>query len=151
QRFFSTARPLSVRITQAMSATLGNIFADTAYWIALVVKQDQHHERAQAWTQRITGRIITTSAVLLETANALARPGWRATAVALVEHLKKRADVEIIPLLPTLWERGWDLYRNRTDKACSLTDCISFLVMQDNGISDALTSDEHFRQVKFRA
>ena len=89
-----------------MTASLGAVFVDTVYWIALVVKQDQHHPRARAWTPCITGPITTTAAVLLETANALARPAWRAGAVALVEHLRQRPDVRIVPLEPALWERG---------------------------------------------
>jgi predicted nucleic acid-binding protein len=71
-----------------MTGSLGDVFANTAYWIALVVKQDQYHQRARAWTAHITGRITTTALVLLETANALARPAWRASAVALIEHLR---------------------------------------------------------------
>ena len=87
-----------------MSAAIGDVFADTAYWIALVVKQDQYHQQAQAWTPAITGRITTTSAVLLETANALARPAWRASAVALIEHLRQRPDGQIVALEAGLWE-----------------------------------------------
>ena len=134
-----------------MTAFAVDVFEDTVYWIALVVKQDQYHPRAQGWTPCITGRITTTGAVLLETANALARPAWRTSAVALIEHLRQRPDVHIIPLEPALWERGWDLYRNRPDKGWSLTDCTPFLVMQDAGLTDALTTDEHFRQAGFRA
>jgi predicted nucleic acid-binding protein len=119
---------------------LADVFADTVYWIALVVKQDQYHRQAQAWTPLIRGRITTTTPVLLETANALARPAWRASAVALIEHLQQRPDVQIIPLEPLLWQRGWDQYRNRTDKAWSLTDCVSFLVMEEAGLTDALGS-----------
>jgi predicted nucleic acid-binding protein len=134
-----------------MTAALGDVFADTVYWIALAAKQDQNHERARAWTPLITGRITTTAAVLLETANALARPAWRANAAALIEHLRKRADVLINPVEAPLWERGWDLYRNRPDKGWSLTDCISFRVMEEAGLRDALTTDEHFFQAGFRA
>jgi predicted nucleic acid-binding protein len=134
-----------------MTPALGDVFADTTYWIALVVKQDQYHECAQRWSLRITGRITTTAAVLLETANALARPSWRAAAVDLMDHLQQRADVSIVALSADLWQRGWDLYRSRTDKAWSLTDCVSFLVMQDSRLTDALTADEHFLQAGFRA
>jgi predicted nucleic acid-binding protein len=81
--------------------------------------------------------------VLLDTANALARPAWRASAVALIEHLEQRPDVQIIPLDVALWQRAWDLYRNRPEKGWSLTDCISFIVMQDAGLTDALTTDVH--------
>jgi hypothetical protein len=69
----------------------------------------------------------------------------------MIEHLVRRADVEVVALSQDLWQRAWDLYRNRPDKAWSLTDCISFLVMHDAGLSDALTPDEHFRQAGFRA
>lgn len=133
-----------------MTVSLQDAFADTAFWIALVVKQDQYNERAQQWLLQIAGRIITTSAVLLETANILARPAWRAAGIALIECVQNRADVEIVALSAELWKRGWELFRSRPDKAWSLTDCISFLVMQDAKLVDALTSDEHFRQAGFR-
>jgi predicted nucleic acid-binding protein len=89
--------------------------------------------------------------VLLETANTLARPNWRAQAIGLIDHLQQRLDVRIVPLQELLWQRGYALYRKRLDKGWSLTDCISFLVMQEAGINDALTADEHFRQAGFHA
>lgn len=134
-----------------MTAILQDVFADTGFWVALVVKQDQHHDRAQDWSLRITGRITTTAAVLVETANALARPAWRAHAVALLDHLLHRPDVEVVPPSSDLWQRGWGLYRERPDKGWSLTDCMSFLVMQEARLVDALTTDDHFRQAGFRA
>ena len=134
-----------------MNSSLHDVFADTAFWFALVVRQDQYHVRAQQWSQLITGRITTTIPVLLETANGLSRPIWRAHAVALIEHLAQRTDVEVRELTAEMWHRGWDLYRSRPDKAWSLTDCISVLVMQDAGMTDALTTDDHFRQAGFRA
>ncbi len=134
-----------------MTPTVKDVFADALFWLALVVKQDQYHQRAQQWSLRIEGRIVTTVPVLLETANALARPAWRAAGVALIDHLLQRPDVEVIPLSVDLWQRGWNLYRDRPDKGWSLTDCVSFLVMQESGLADALTADEHFRQAGFRA
>ena len=130
---------------------ISNVFADTVFWIALVVRADQYHGCAQSWSQKITGRIITTEAVLLEVANALARPAWRASGIALIEYLLKRKDVSIVPQGTPLWMRGWELYTHRADKSWSLTDCISFSVMDDFKLTDALTADEHFRQAGFRA
>jgi len=43
------------------------------------------------------------------------------------------------------------LYRDRADKEWPLTDCISFVVMHDRGLSEALTADHHFEQAGFRA
>ncbi len=71
--------------------------------------------------------------------------------VALLDHLSHRSDVEILPFSPDLFGRGWALYRSRPDKAWSLTDCVSFVVMRDADLRDALAADEHFQQAGFRA
>ena len=133
-----------------MTNAVQDVFADTAFWIGLVVRQDQHHEQAQKWSLRIGGRITTTAAVFLETANALSRPAWRPYCVALIDHLQARPDVDVLPFSEDLWQRGWDLFRRRPDKEWSLTDCISFIVMKDAQLESALTTDDHFRQAGFR-
>lgn len=43
------------------------------------------------------------------------------------------------------------LYQSRSDKTWGLTDCISFVVMQQHNLTDALTADRHFIQAGFRA
>lgn len=134
-----------------MTPTLSDPFADTVFWLALVIRQDEHHARAQAWTRWISGTITTTVAVLLETANALAQPAWRSHAVKLIDHLQQRGDVAIVDLDAGLLERGWALYCARSDKGWSWTDCMSFIVMQDRGLHTALTTDQHFAQAGFRA
>ncbi len=130
---------------------LGDVFADTLYFIGLVSRNDQHHARARAWSRQVDGRIVTTRAVLFEVLSALARPTWRAAGVVLVEDLLARSDVDVHDVDDDLWTAGWDLYRARSDKAWSLTDYVSFEVMREEGLSDALTADDHFRQAGFRA
>lgn len=126
------------------------VFADTSFWIALVFTRDQFHSLAREYSQLIESEIVTTSAVLLETTNALALPPWRRAVVTLVNRIQDRDDIEVVPLSSDLWERGWKLFVDRPDKGWSLTDCISFVVMHDRGIADALTSDMHFQQAGFR-
>jgi hypothetical protein len=128
-----------------------DVFADSAFWIALVVKQDEHHERAQKWATHIHGSITTTEPVILETANALARPNWRPNTIRLIDHLYQRSDVDVVRMDDSLWQAAWDLYCERLDKGWSLTDCVSFVVMQERGLVDALTTDLHFQQAGFRA
>jgi predicted nucleic acid-binding protein len=95
--------------------------------------------------------LVTTSSVLTETFNALANPAFRPTVVEFRRRLDSSPRVEIVFVDPALWSKGWNLYENRPDKAWSLTDCISFAVMQEQGISDALTGDYHFVQAGHRA
>ena len=54
-----------------------------------------------------------------------------------------------MPASSELMERGFDLFSRRPDKEWSLTDCISFIVMSEEGITEALTGDHHFEQAGF--
>jgi predicted nucleic acid-binding protein len=56
-----------------------------------------------------------------------------------------------VPASPELFQRGVELFRARPDKEWSLTDCISFVVMTEKGLSEALTGDRHFEQAGFHA
>lgn len=83
---------------------------------------------------------------MLEIGNALAKPRHCEAAVTLLQSLEQDPQVEIISLTEELYERDFDLYRQRPDKEWGITDCISFVVMQEHGLYEALTTDEHFEQ-----
>jgi predicted nucleic acid-binding protein len=132
-----------------MNESFGDVFADTVFWVGMVVRQDQHHQLAQRRSTQIRGRIVTTRAVLLEATNALSRPQWRSAAASLIGTVEGQPHVEIVPLSEQLWQAGWDLFSKRPDKAWSLTDCTSFVTMKDYGLTNALTGDAHFVQAGF--
>ena len=60
------------------------------------------------------------------------------------------ASFHIVPASTELLTRGIQFYRERPDKEWSLTDCISFVVMAEKGLSEALTGDRHFEQAGFK-
>jgi len=128
------------------------LFLDTAYVLALVNVRDRYHSSARALLQRVRAAIEVwvTEAVLTEVGNVLAR-SHRAEAAAFILGCYTTPNARVVPVDTPLFHRALDLYRSRADKAWSLTDCISFVVMQDHGLVDALTPDEHFRQAGFRA
>jgi predicted nucleic acid-binding protein len=129
------------------------VFLDTAYAIALSSPNDQFHDRAVQLADQLEAsetRLVTTRAVLLEIGNALSKQRYRNAAVGLLEALEADPRVDIVPLSEELYTRALQLYRERPDKEWGLTDCISFLIMQDLGMTEALTTDEHFQQVGFR-
>jgi len=126
------------------------VFADSFYFIAVLSARDAAHERAIGLGRTLAGHFVTTDAVLLEVADALCAPRDRGRTAAYLRALPRHPRMSVRPLDRDLWERGLALYESRDDKDWSLTDCISFTVMQEEGIEDALTSDLHFRQAGFR-
>ena len=99
---------------------------------------------------RAAGEVWVTEAVLTEVGNILAR-SHRSEAAAFIERCYTTPNIRIVFVDTALFHRALDLYRRRVDKAWGFTDCISFIVMKDQEIVDALTTDEHFRQAGFRA
>ena len=128
------------------------VFVDASFYIALANERDQHHgwavERA-IYLENEKRHLVITRAVLLEIDDALSKPRFRREAAALLQFLEDDPTVEIIPLSVQLYQRALKLFRQRPDKAWSLTDCISFTVMNDLDISTAVTTDHHFRQAGF--
>lgn len=130
---------------------MNRIFVDTAFVVALVNERDQHHTRAAALADSLDGLpLITTDAVLLEVGNALAR-NFKEQAAEVIEDFLTSDEVEIVTLDTALFQRAFDLYRTHTDKTWGMTDCISFVVMRERGVTDALTNDKDFRQAGFNA
>ena len=126
-------------------------FSDTAYYVAILNRRDALHSTAVAFSLGYAGRFVTTEFVLIEVANFFNRPTGRPAFIALVNNLRAAGNVDIIPASTELFDRGFQLFSSRPDKDWSLTDCISFVVMADLGLSDALTADRHFEQAGFTA
>ena len=101
------------------------VFVDSFYFFALL----NPHDPANAWAAELAkefdGAFVTTEPVLTEVADGLARRTLR--------HLFATCE----------------LYRARPDKDWSLPDCISFMVMEREGLTEALTGDHHFEQAGF--
>jgi predicted nucleic acid-binding protein len=124
---------------------------DTGYLIALLNPRDQFHTRALAWSTSLLDRFMVTDYVIVETVNFFSKPINRAKVHALVENLHDTSKFEIVPASAELLEAGLRLHGERLDKEWSLTDCISFMLMQRRGISRALAFDHHFEQAGFEA
>lgn len=126
-------------------------FVDTSFSVALVSEKDLDHKKAQSLAiEYENAPLIITDCVLLEIGNSLAR-NFREQAASSITNYLTSLEVEVVSLDQDLFLRGFELYKSRMDKAWGLVDCISFIVMLDRGIEDALTSDRHFRQAGFKA
>jgi predicted nucleic acid-binding protein len=127
------------------------VFIDTSYILALLNTADRYHERAAAVAQHLQTTYLTTEAVLTEIGNALSRIRWRSLAVETLADLRTDPDIEIVPVNAALFDRAVVLFASRRDKEWGLTDCISFVVMQERNLRHALTTDAHFVQAGYQS
>jgi uncharacterized protein len=128
-------------------------FVDTGYLIGLEAADDQHHTAAlRHWRAYVRSRpqLVTTSFVLDEVATFFNSRGRHAKAVEVVERLIRSPSVRVVHVDEDLFGAAWTYFRSREDKRFSLTDCISFVVMERLGIESALAFDTHFVQAGFR-
>lgn len=129
-------------------------FVDASGWIALVNANDTlHHQSVRLFEQRLNeGRgFVTSSVVLLEVGNWLSPVPLRRLASGLIERIEHSTRIQVVELTPELYRKGWQLYRERPDKDWGVIDCISFAIMQERHIVEALTGDRHFQQAGFVA
>lgn len=127
------------------------IFVDSGYLIALGDPRDFLHRRAVGWFRNLHRDVLLTEYVLFEAVNSLSTPALRQRAAELIEWARIGEECVFLEANRALFDAGRSLFRARSDKAWSLTDCISFHVMQERGIREALAHDEHFEQAGFVA
>lgn len=130
------------------------IFADTGYLFAIIFPRDGLHQKALEIPRSLgPHRLVTSELVLTEFLNLVAGGGQniRDGAIGIVDRILSDPQIEIVPQSPDLFRQALALYRDRPDKAWSLTDCASFAIMDERGIAEALTYDRHFEQKGYRA
>ncbi len=130
------------------------VFADAGYFIANLDSRDPLHERAAAAASTLgQSRIITTQMVVAEVLNYVSRGGERprVQAVQMIRGLEDNPHVEIIPQSDVQFREAMERFASRSDQRWSLTDCASFLAMEERGITEALAYDRDFEQAGFVA
>jgi len=127
------------------------VFVDTFYWIALANRNDASHQKVAEFARGYSGKSLTTEWVLAEVADGLASIRHRHLIQPLRSLWRTDKNLTIVEATHELLEQGLDLFCDRADKQWSLTDCISFVVMKEHDISEALTADRHFEQAGFVA
>ncbi|MBZ0316625.1 MAG: PIN domain-containing protein [Anaerolineae bacterium] len=131
------------------------IFWDAWAFIALGDRKYRYHPDAEAIRQRLqqsSDYLITTEAVLTEVGNAFSKSPLRLLGlqqIAFVNDMVSKNRAKVVTVDTRLWKRAWALYQQRPDKDWGHTDCISFVVMQELGLTTAFTADVHFEQAGF--
>ena len=130
------------------------LFADAGYWIALWNPRDSLHQLSLTITDSLGAYdVVTTQIVLTEALDAMAGMGEfrRRFAAQMVQALEDNPAVEIIPQTDAQFRAALQRYASRSDQRWSLTDCASFLVMEERDLTQALAYDRDFEQAGFVA
>ena len=125
---------------------------DTVFIQAMLNERDAFHQQATAFLPRVldANEVWVTEAVLIEVGDGLSALN-RPAAVEFIKECYHTPNIHVVPVGHTLLNLALTLYQNRPDKTWGLTDCISFIVMNQRGLTDAVTNDRHFIQAGYRA
>jgi predicted nucleic acid-binding protein len=133
---------------------VAEVFVDTAGWANIFVRTEPKHEKAShlfhEW-RRQNHRLVTSNYVLVELVALLTQPFRvpRPNQFRYIETVRLAPYVEVVHVDEALDAAGWALLKARPDKEWSLVDAVSFMIMQQRGIMEALTTDHHFEQAGF--
>ncbi len=130
---------------------MSTVFLDTSFLIALDASDDALHARARQLRPSPAERWVTTDFILIELADGLSRGQQRLLARSIIDSLRSSPFVTIHAASRELLDAGLARFALRPDKEWGLTDCLSFVVMEREGIAKALTADKHFEQAGFAA
>lgn len=128
------------------------VFADAACWLTLANPKDELHDVAKEARRNLGNvHLVTTDETLMEFLTGLSKfgAGFRRSAARAVREIMNNPNVKVVPQTRSSFIRGLELYESRLDKRYSMQDCISFIVMDEEGITEVLTSDHHFAREGF--
>lgn len=131
---------------------MSTLFVDTGFLVALNARRDQWHVAAQTcWRSVLESRasLVTTTFVLDEVVTSLNARNMHPLAIEVGVQILESPVFTLLHVDDDLLSRGWDYFVRHPDKRYSLTDCISFVVMEQRGLRQALTFDHHFAQAGF--
>lgn len=130
------------------------VFVDTAGWASFLWQTEPHHALAKTFVRnhlQSNRRMVTTNYVLVELVTLLASR-FRLNSkrvIELTKPLRNAPWLQVVHVDEELDAKAWDHLEERDDKHWSLTDCASFVVMNERGIYFALTTDHHFEQAGY--
>ncbi len=123
---------------------------DTSGLFCYFHQDESRHQSALTYFEA-AGNKLTHSYVIAEfVALAHARKLSRSAALGFIQALLLHPEVEIVWVDEMLNQQALSLLEARLDKDYSLCDAISFLLMKERGLVDALTTDHHFEQEGLR-
>jgi predicted nucleic acid-binding protein len=128
------------------------VFVDAGAWIALSDVRDQHHARASEFYRLLLKErwtLVTTNLVIAEAYVVIRRAGGFGPALRFLDSLHRSTRLLKIYSDADLERQAEDILRSYADHDLSLADAVSFAVMRQRGMTEALAFDRHFLAAGF--
>lgn len=129
------------------------MFIDTSAFYALNDPHDRCHSEAKSYLDAVRNALhvalFTSNYIIDESLTLIRMKLGHDIAVRFGTQVRESKVLTIIRIEEDIEEAAWDIFQSFTDKEYSFTDCTSFAVMKQQGISDAFAFDKHFRQHGF--
>ena len=135
--------------------SLPKLLVDTSAWVAMTDSRDSYHASAVAFNQEIARKVtlVVSDYILDETYTLLLNnTGYEVTVKfkQKLDVLIQQGVVELIWITPAIAKQTWEIFEQfNRDKQWSFTDCTSYVVMNNHGITEVFTFDHHFSQMGF--
>lgn len=129
-------------------------FIDSSGFFALLCADDAQHKAAQAWFDNFrsrSGSAVTTDYILDETATLLKARGGGHRLAGFFQLVADSSAIRIEWMHPVRFTKAANFLLRHADHTYSFTDCVSFAVMRELRLTDALTTDKHFSEAGFTA
>lgn len=130
------------------------IFFDTSGIVAYLNKDDERHQEAKSALETLKSIkggliLVTTTYIFDELCSKFSKVSFRQKAVEYIDWFRSGKNRKVVHINEQLFEQAFQDYRLYKDKNWSLTDCASFIVMRQEEIRRAFTTDEDFEQAGF--
>jgi len=131
----------------------GEVLFDTSGFFALMDLRDPAHTKALRWVSAQQARVrpVTTEWIIGETCTLLVVRSRPHLMVRFLDYLEQSAALLVINPDEMLLSAAKEFIRRQAEQRYSFVDCLSFCLMKEREIQDALTADEHFRKAGFSA
>lgn len=123
---------------------------DTSGLLCLHFRTEPHYDTARDLFFAAPGRLTHPYVLAEYPAAVTARRLNRPAALEFLTTLRENPDIEVVWVDEKLHHEAVDLLLARPDKTYSLCDAVSFILMRQRRMTDALTTDKHFEQEGFR-
>jgi predicted nucleic acid-binding protein len=126
------------------------IFLDTSLFVALVRRRARRHaEAVQLWEQHARTPLVTSTGVVGEIWTLLRRRDSHADAVRAVTSLRASRRITVVNPDAALVSDAWSWLQHRDEHPYSFVDSLSFSIMRNRRITDALAFDDDFTRAGF--